>query len=200
MAVGKCAVVPDLEGERSSVGRPCPHRRPCRQRLRSDPSGLAMTIVDRIVLLSIAFRCSSRSAVVRAGLVDALNRQGAYTVFAPTDAAFFVTLGVSNEAAAIAAVNAAFDRLTAVERGSCCITSPTDVERASSMPPRLLTDAQGQPLPSRPAHPLPDSRRRCIARTGYSTSLTRCACRRETGSRESPSMVDEAIVSRRARS
>jgi uncharacterized surface protein with fasciclin (FAS1) repeats len=46
-----------------------------------------------------------QAAVVRAGLVDALNGKGQFTVFAPTDAAFIATLDVANEAAAIAAVN-----------------------------------------------------------------------------------------------
>lgn len=46
-----------------------------------------------------------QSAVIRAGLVDALNGTKQYTVFAPTDIAFVNTLGVANEAAAIAAVN-----------------------------------------------------------------------------------------------
>jgi uncharacterized surface protein with fasciclin (FAS1) repeats len=46
-----------------------------------------------------------QAAVVRAGLVDALNGTKQYTVFAPTDAAFVTTLGVADEAAAIAAVN-----------------------------------------------------------------------------------------------
>ena len=46
-----------------------------------------------------------QAAVVRAGLVDALNGTTQYTVFAPTDAAFVTTLGVANEAAAIAALN-----------------------------------------------------------------------------------------------
>jgi uncharacterized surface protein with fasciclin (FAS1) repeats len=46
-----------------------------------------------------------QAAVVRAGLVDALNGRTQYTVFAPTDLAFVTTLGVANEAAAIAAVN-----------------------------------------------------------------------------------------------
>ena len=46
-----------------------------------------------------------QAAVVRAGLVDALNGTKQYTVFAPSDAAFVTTLGVANEAAAIAAVN-----------------------------------------------------------------------------------------------
>jgi uncharacterized surface protein with fasciclin (FAS1) repeats len=46
-----------------------------------------------------------QAAVVRAGLVEALNGTTQYTVFAPTDAAFVSTLGVADEAAAIAAVN-----------------------------------------------------------------------------------------------
>lgn len=46
-----------------------------------------------------------QAAVVRAGLVDALNGTRQYTVFAPTDAAFVSTLNVADEAAAIAAVN-----------------------------------------------------------------------------------------------
>jgi uncharacterized surface protein with fasciclin (FAS1) repeats len=47
-----------------------------------------------------------QAAVIRAGLVKALNGKDQYTVFAPTDAAFIKTLGVADEAAAIAAVNA----------------------------------------------------------------------------------------------
>jgi len=46
-----------------------------------------------------------QAAVIRAGLVSALNGKGQYTVFAPTDAAFIATLGVADEAAAIAVVN-----------------------------------------------------------------------------------------------
>jgi uncharacterized surface protein with fasciclin (FAS1) repeats len=46
-----------------------------------------------------------QAAVVRAGLVEALSGPVQYTVFAPTDGAFVTTLGVANEAAAIAAVN-----------------------------------------------------------------------------------------------
>jgi fasciclin domain-containing protein len=42
---------------------------------------------------------------VDAGLADALNGTEQYTVFAPTDAAFVTTLGVVDEAVAIAAVN-----------------------------------------------------------------------------------------------
>jgi len=46
-----------------------------------------------------------QAAVIRAGLVDALNGTTQYTVFAPTDMAFRTTLGAADEAAAIAAVN-----------------------------------------------------------------------------------------------
>jgi uncharacterized surface protein with fasciclin (FAS1) repeats len=46
-----------------------------------------------------------QAAVVRAGLVDALNGKTQYTVFAPTDLAFVTTLAVADEAAAISAVN-----------------------------------------------------------------------------------------------
>ncbi|MCL4813199.1 MAG: fasciclin domain-containing protein [Vicinamibacteraceae bacterium] len=46
-----------------------------------------------------------QAAIIRAGLVDALNGQRQLTVFAPTDQAFVTTLGVADEAAAIAAVN-----------------------------------------------------------------------------------------------
>jgi uncharacterized surface protein with fasciclin (FAS1) repeats len=46
-----------------------------------------------------------QAAVIRAGLVDALNGTTQYTVFAPTDAAFVTTLGTGTEAAAINAVN-----------------------------------------------------------------------------------------------
>ena len=46
-----------------------------------------------------------QAAVIRAGLVDALNGTTQYTVFAPTDLAFVTTLGVADEAAAISAVN-----------------------------------------------------------------------------------------------
>jgi uncharacterized surface protein with fasciclin (FAS1) repeats len=45
-----------------------------------------------------------QAAVVRAGLAATLDGPGQYTVFAPTDAAFVSTLGVADEAAAIAAV------------------------------------------------------------------------------------------------
>ena len=46
-----------------------------------------------------------QAAVIRAGLVSALDGNRQYTVFAPTDAAFVSTLGVADEAAAIEAVN-----------------------------------------------------------------------------------------------
>ena len=46
-----------------------------------------------------------QAAVIRAGLVDALNGQAQHTVFAPTDRAFVTTLAVTDESAAIAAVN-----------------------------------------------------------------------------------------------
>lgn len=62
------------------------------------------TIVDIVVKADGEFDVL-QAAVVRAGLVDALNGKAQYTVFAPTDAAFVATLGVANEAAAIAAVN-----------------------------------------------------------------------------------------------
>jgi len=62
------------------------------------------TIVD-IVLLPDGEFDVLQAAVVRAGLVDALNGPRQLTVFAPTDAAFVATLGVADEAAAIAAVN-----------------------------------------------------------------------------------------------
>lgn len=53
------------------------------------------------------------AAVVRAGLVDALNGKGQYTVFAPTDQAFISTLGVANEAEAINVINSlSIDDLT----------------------------------------------------------------------------------------
>lgn len=45
-----------------------------------------------------------QAAVVKAGLVDALNGRNQYTVFAPTDAAFIATLGVADEAEAIATI------------------------------------------------------------------------------------------------
>ena len=63
------------------------------------------TIVQ-IVLLPDGEFDVLQAAVVRAGLVEALNGKDQYTVFAPTDAAFVATLGVADEAAAIAAVNA----------------------------------------------------------------------------------------------
>ena len=45
-----------------------------------------------------------QAAVAQAGLLETLNGRGQYTVFAPTDLAFVQTLGVADEAAAIAAV------------------------------------------------------------------------------------------------
>lgn len=64
----------------------------------------ALTIVG-IVLQDDGEFDVLQAAVVRAGLVDTLNGNGQYTVFAPTDRAFVTTLGVANEAAAINAVN-----------------------------------------------------------------------------------------------
>jgi uncharacterized surface protein with fasciclin (FAS1) repeats len=63
-----------------------------------------LTIVD-IVLQEDGEFDVLQAAVIRAGLVDALNGTTQYTVFAPTDLAFATTLGVANEAAAISAVN-----------------------------------------------------------------------------------------------
>ncbi len=63
-----------------------------------------MTIVG-IVLQADGEFDVLQAGVVRAGLVDTLNGKRQYTVFAPTDAAFVATLGVADEAAAIAAVN-----------------------------------------------------------------------------------------------
>jgi uncharacterized surface protein with fasciclin (FAS1) repeats len=62
------------------------------------------TIVDIVLLPDGGFDVL-QAAVVRAGLVDALNGPRQVTVFAPTDAAFVATLGVADEAAAIGAVN-----------------------------------------------------------------------------------------------
>jgi uncharacterized surface protein with fasciclin (FAS1) repeats len=64
----------------------------------------ALTIVG-IVLQEDGEFDILQAAVVRAGLVEALNGTKQYTVFAPTDAAFVTTLGAANELAAIAAVN-----------------------------------------------------------------------------------------------
>jgi uncharacterized surface protein with fasciclin (FAS1) repeats len=64
----------------------------------------SLTIVD-IVLQEDGEFDVLQAAVIRAGLVDPLNGTKQYTVFAPTDQAFVTTLGVANEAAAIAAVN-----------------------------------------------------------------------------------------------
>ena len=63
------------------------------------------TIVDLVLADDGEFDVL-QAAVVRAGLVDALNGTTQHTVFAPTDLAFVTTLGVANEAAAIDAVNA----------------------------------------------------------------------------------------------
>jgi uncharacterized surface protein with fasciclin (FAS1) repeats len=46
-----------------------------------------------------------QAAVVRAGLVGALNGSTQYTVFAPTDEAFMNLLGASTEAEAISVIN-----------------------------------------------------------------------------------------------
>ena len=62
-----------------------------------------LTIVD-IVLQPDGEFDVLQAAVVKAGLVDLLNGKDQYTVFAPTDLAFVTTLGVADEAAAIAAV------------------------------------------------------------------------------------------------
>ena len=64
----------------------------------------ALTIVG-IVLQEDSEFDILQAAVVRAGLVETLNGTQQYTVFAPTDAAFVTTLGVADEATAIAAVN-----------------------------------------------------------------------------------------------
>ena len=63
-----------------------------------------MTIVE-IVLQDDGEFDVLQAAVIRAGLVDALNGSTQYTVFAPTDQAFITTLGVADEAAALAAIN-----------------------------------------------------------------------------------------------
>lgn len=68
------------------------------------PSADAGTIVN-IVLKDDGEFDVLQAAVVRAGLVDALNGTTQYTVFAPTDQAFVTSLGVANEAAAIDAIN-----------------------------------------------------------------------------------------------
>ena len=63
-----------------------------------------MSIVD-IVLVDDGEFDVLQAAVIRAGLVEALDGNRQYTVFAPTDAAFVSTLGFSNEAEAIAAIS-----------------------------------------------------------------------------------------------
>lgn len=47
-----------------------------------------------------------QAAVIKAGLVGALGGKDQYTVFAPTDAAFVSTLGVADEAEALAVIEA----------------------------------------------------------------------------------------------
>jgi uncharacterized surface protein with fasciclin (FAS1) repeats len=64
----------------------------------------SLTIVD-IVLQDDQEFDVLQAAVVRAGLVEALNGPSQKTVFAPTDAAFVNSLDVADEAAAIATVN-----------------------------------------------------------------------------------------------
>ena len=64
-----------------------------------------MTIVEIVLQPDDEFDVL-QAAVIRAGLVDALNGNRQVTVFAPTDAAFVATLGVVDEAAAVAAVSA----------------------------------------------------------------------------------------------
>ncbi len=61
------------------------------------------TIVDLVTAPDGEFDVL-QAAVVRAGLVGALSGTTQYTVFAPTDQAFVVTLGAADEPAAIAAV------------------------------------------------------------------------------------------------
>jgi uncharacterized surface protein with fasciclin (FAS1) repeats len=63
-----------------------------------------MTIVEIVVQDDGEFDVL-QAAVLRAGLVDALDGPAQVTVFAPTDAAFVSTLAVPDEASAIAAVN-----------------------------------------------------------------------------------------------
>jgi uncharacterized surface protein with fasciclin (FAS1) repeats len=68
-----------------------------------------------------------QAAVIRAGLVEVLSGNGQYTVFAPTDAAFVSTLGVADEAAAIAAV----ETLAAGELKNILLYHVTHGRRAS---------------------------------------------------------------------
>jgi uncharacterized surface protein with fasciclin (FAS1) repeats len=76
---------------------------------KSEAAGAAkpgsMTIVELVLADDGEFDVL-QAAVIRAGLVDALNGKRQYTVFAPTDAAFVKTLGVVDEAEAIAVVEA----------------------------------------------------------------------------------------------
>lgn len=67
---------------------------------------VASTTIVEIVLQPDGEFDVLQAAVVRAGLVDALNGKNQLTVFAPTDAAFVSTLGAASEAAAIAAIEA----------------------------------------------------------------------------------------------
>jgi len=63
-----------------------------------------LTIVDIVLQDDDEFDVLE-AAVIRAGLVDALDGPAQVTVFAPTDAAFVSSLGAADEASAIAAVN-----------------------------------------------------------------------------------------------
>ena len=62
------------------------------------------TIVDAVLADDGEFDVL-QTAVVKAGLVDALNSNKQLTVFAPTDEAFINSLGVTSEAEAIDAIN-----------------------------------------------------------------------------------------------
>lgn len=61
--------------------------------------------ITEIVLVNDGEFDVLQAALVRAGLAEALNGRNQYTVFAPTDAAFVATLGVADEAEAIATVS-----------------------------------------------------------------------------------------------
>ena len=69
-----------------------------------------LTIVDIVLQDDDEFDVL-QAAVIRAGLVEALSGTKQYTVFAPNDLAFVTTLGVADEAAAIAAVNGLEDEM-----------------------------------------------------------------------------------------
>jgi len=71
-----------------------------------NPAKPGTSTIVGIVLINDGEFDVLQAAVVRAGLVDALNGKGQFTVFAPTDPAFIAALEVADEAAAIAAVNA----------------------------------------------------------------------------------------------